>query len=135
MQAEVTVGQGAVGGLVLFYSEKAYAGIVSNGNTFTIYETADRSETLSNPFGSHFFVKIVNDNNRCTLLASGDGKEWKTIRAGLDVSQMHHNSFGGFFALRPGWLQPARERLDSSVLNIVWSNRNEVVSGDVYEAS
>jgi beta-xylosidase len=47
-------------------------------------------------------VKIVNRKNTCDFLASADGKTWTTIQAGVDVSQMHHNKFKGFFALRPG---------------------------------
>jgi beta-xylosidase len=102
IQVEVSVTQGTTGGLVLFYSEKAFAGIVSDGRQITVYENDDKPVQHPDSFGEHFFVKIVNWSNICDLLASGDGKTWKTLRQGLDISQMHHNNHGGFFALRPG---------------------------------
>lgn len=102
MQAEVTLAPGASGGLVLFYSDRAFAGIVSDGKEISVYENAEKSVRYPDSFGERFFVKIVNKANTCDLLASGDGKTWKTIRSGLDVSQMHHNKYRGFFALRPG---------------------------------
>jgi beta-xylosidase len=102
IQIEVSVEQGTSGGLVLFYSDRAFAGIVSDGRQITVYEDADKAVQYPDSFGEHFFVKIVNKANTCELFASGDGKKWKTIRRGLDVSQMHHNRYRGFFALRPG---------------------------------
>lgn len=102
IQAEVTLEKGATGGLVLFYSEKAYAGIGSDGKEFTVYKNAGESTRHADTFGDRFFLKIVNRENRCDLLASGDGQTWTILEAGLDVSQMHHNTFKGFFALRPG---------------------------------
>jgi beta-xylosidase len=102
VQAEVTLEPGGIGGLVLFYSEKAFAGISSDGGQFTIYKTATESSQHPSQFGRHFFLKIVNCKNTCDLLASADGKIWTTIQTGVDVSQMHHNKFKGCFALRPG---------------------------------
>lgn len=102
IQVEVTLGQGSIGGLILFYNEKAFAGISSDGKQFTIYKNA--AETIQQPgtFGEHFFLRITNRQNRCNLEAGSDGKTWTTLETGVDVSQMHHNNFKGFFALRPG---------------------------------
>ncbi len=102
IQAEVTIPPGASGGLVLFYSEKAFVGITADGKGFTVYENAQHATRHDNFPGNHWFLKIVNDGKTCALLASRDGKVWETIRSGIDVSQMHHNRFKGFFALRPG---------------------------------
>lgn len=101
-QVEVTLAPGGIGGLVLFYSEKAFAGISSNGREFTVYEDADRSTQHPCRFGGHFFLRITNANGSCNLFASADGKQWEVIQRGVDVSGMHHNRFHGFFALRPG---------------------------------
>jgi beta-xylosidase len=102
VEVEVTLDKGSIGGLLLFYSEKAFAGINSDGAQFTVYENADQSVQHPNPFGNHFFVKIINKQNTCDLLASSDGQKWVTIQSGVDVLQMHHNKYKGFFALRPG---------------------------------
>jgi beta-xylosidase len=102
VQAEVRLEQGGIGGLILFYNEKAFAGISSDGGQLTIYKSATETSQHPSRLGRHFFVKIVNRKNTCDFLASADGKTWTTIQAGVDVSQMHHNKFKGFFALRPG---------------------------------
>jgi beta-xylosidase len=104
IQAEVTLAPGGAGGLVLFYNEKAFVGITSDGKGFTVYEDARRSTRHDAIEGTHWFLKIVNDGKTCTFLASRDANSWRTIRTGVDVSEMHHNRFKGFFALRPGLL-------------------------------
>lgn len=102
VQAEVTLEKGGSGGLVLFYNEKAFAGISSDGGQFMVYQSATETSHHPSQFGRHFFLKIVNRKNTCDLFASADGRAWTAIQAGVDVSQMHHNNFKGFFALRPG---------------------------------
>ena len=102
IQTEVTLVPGSTGGLVLFYSEKAFVGITADGHGLTVHEDAQRTTRHDNLTGDHWFLKLVNDGKTCALLASRDGADWVTIRSGIDVSQMHHNRFKGFFALRPG---------------------------------
>lgn len=99
---EVEVPVGSTGGLLLFYNEKAFAGISSNGKQFTIFQNAEKVTTKPNRFGNHFFLKITNSHNLCDILVSRDHKTWETLYTGLDVSGMHHNNHGGFFALRIG---------------------------------
>ena len=43
-QVEVTVGKNNTAGLLLYYSEKAYAGLVSDGKTFTSIGTPDKRQ-------------------------------------------------------------------------------------------
>jgi beta-xylosidase len=102
VQVEVTVPSGGRGGLILFYNEKAFAGITSDGKEFTLYRDAANVTRQTNRFGGHFFLKIVNRKNRCTFLASADGKTWTSLLTDVDVSGLQHNKFGGFLALRPG---------------------------------
>lgn len=101
-QVEVTLNKGSIGGLLLFYNEKAFAGISSDGKQFTVYENAEKQTSQPNNFGNHFFLKIVNTHNRCDILASKDNQNWNVLQTGVDVSEMHHNKFLGFFALRVG---------------------------------
>jgi len=102
IQAELTVGKGAIGGLLLFYNEKAFAGVSSDGKQFNIYLSADKQITQPNKLGNHFFLKIVNTRNICDIQVSKNKDNWETIYTGLDVSEMHHNKYHGFYALRPG---------------------------------
>lgn len=98
---EVEIAGGNQGGLLLFYNEQAYAGIVADGKNFTIYRDTENATKTSHKFGRRFFLKILNQGNTCTFSASKDGNNWTVLAQQVDVSQMHHNNFKGFYALRP----------------------------------
>ena len=104
-QVEITTGKGNQGGLLLYYNEKAYAGIVSDGKTFTVYRGEKEPLTKPNIFGKTFIAKILNQGNRLKISASKDGKGWTTIQTvlaeNLDVSSLNHNVYKDFHALRP----------------------------------
>lgn len=101
MQVEVTAGDGATGGLMLIYNDKAFAGLASDGAVMSVYRSATDSTSQPNPYGRHFYLRIDNDHEKATLAASRDGKHWDTLAAAVDVSNMNHNVFHGFLALRP----------------------------------
>lgn len=105
---EVNVGKGNTAGLLLYYSEKAYAGVVSDGKNFTIYRNAENSFTLPNKLGKRFLAKIQNQGNSVRIAVSKDGKKWTTLVENMDVSQLHHNNYGGFYALRIGLLSSGK---------------------------
>jgi len=99
-QVEVQADKGNKAGMMLFYNEKAFAGVIADGKNFTIYKDAEHSETVPNKIGSKFKVKLLNRGNRVTMqVASGDGN-WTTLAENLDVSIMQHNKYRGFLALR-----------------------------------
>ena len=104
-QVEITTGKGNQGGLLLYYNEKAYAGIVSDGKTFTVYRGEKEPLTKPSIFGKTFIAKILNQGNRLKISASKNGKGWTTIQnvlaENLDVSSLNHNVYKGFHALRP----------------------------------
>jgi len=110
-QVEVTLNEGSTGGLLLFYSEKAFAGISCDGKQFTIYENAEKQTSRPNNFGNHFFLKIRNTRNLCDILVSKDNQNWDTLQSGLDVSEMHHNKYLGFFALRIGLMAAGKSEV------------------------
>lgn len=101
IQTEITVGKENTAGLLLFYNEKAYAGLVSDGKTFTIYKSASEKLEQPNKIGKHFFARIHNQGQAASLQVSPDGKSWISLVDDVDVSTLHHNNFGGFYALRP----------------------------------
>ena len=43
-------------------------------------------------------------------MVSKDSKEWITLAENVDVSQMHHNNYHGFYALRIGLLSAGKGR-------------------------
>lgn len=70
-------------GLFLFYNGQANTGISKSG---------------------HFHVRITNEANTVKVETSNDGTRWNTEYDGFDVSCFHHNTYQGFFALRPAYL-------------------------------
>ena len=101
ISAEVTVGKNNTAGLLLFYSEDVYVGVVSNGKTFTVYQNAEKKLEVSDKVGKHFFARIHNQGHHVSIQISKDGKKWGSLVESLDVSRMNHNNYGGFYALRP----------------------------------
>ena len=79
--AEFELQPGAKAGLYLFYNEDAYIGMQETAN--------------------HFFMRIRNDKNVVITEKSLDGENWTVVESNVDVSGYHHNTHGGFFALRP----------------------------------
>lgn len=83
-------------GLILYYNEKAYAGVVSDGKRFYIYRNAEHKTELPNRIGKHFFARLHNCGNRLSVEVSKDGEEWTVLASDMDVSSLHHNNYGGF---------------------------------------
>ncbi|MCD8237668.1 MAG: family 43 glycosylhydrolase [Prevotellaceae bacterium] len=104
----VATGGGNMVGLLLYYNEKAFAGVVSDGKTFTVYKDANHKAVKSNRFGHEFSLRLKNRGNSVALEA-GDGRgDWETLAERIDVSQMNHNNYFGFFSLRIGLLSAGR---------------------------
>lgn len=100
-QVEVTTGKGNAAGLLLYYNEKAYVGLLSDGKTFTVYRNAEEKLTVPNKIGRRFLARLHNQGHRVRMQVSKDGRQWQTLTEGVDVSGLHHNNYGGFYALRP----------------------------------
>jgi xylan 1,4-beta-xylosidase len=102
-EVELHVEGDAVGGLVFFYDDRAYSGIL-----------ADRSDVLANLRGWQFpteegavdegrvHLRVENRDGIVDMYYSRDGSEWTKIRSSLEVSGLHHNVLGGFMSLRLG---------------------------------
>ena len=101
MQTEITIGKGSTAGLLLYYSDKAFAGLTSDGSQLFIYSSSTERKVLPCKLGRHMFVRLHNRANTLAIGISHDGNSWQTVAEGIDVSQFHHNNHGGFYALRP----------------------------------
>ncbi len=84
IQAEFSLAEGSKAGLYLFYNEEAHAGVTAEGATR--------------------YLRIVNKENRMSAWTSANGTDWTEQISDLDVSSWHHNTYQGFFALRPAYL-------------------------------
>lgn len=109
VSANVTTAKGCTAGLVLFYNEKAFAGVASDGNTFTLYLPQGKTASAPNPFGNSFTLRVLNQGNRVSLFAAKNGtSDWTTLAENIDVSSLNHNNYNGFYALRPALLSAGK---------------------------
>ena len=106
-QAEVSLeleGEGAEGGLLLFYNPKGYVGIGFTADTVKTYQYSEELPWARNPRATRKVrVRLTNDGNIITYEYSHDGgRTWTLHGTRMEVSGIHHNVFGGFLSLRVG---------------------------------
>lgn len=101
-EVEVETGKRNKAGLVLFYNEKAFAGVVSDGNDFIVYANPQSTKIISNTIGRKFRIKLLNRGNHVTMKVADKNGKWVTLADNVDASYMHHNRYKGFLALRVG---------------------------------
>ena len=93
---------GAVGGVLLFYSDRLYAGLGSNGDTFVLHRYGEeRPAQLPAGKGGKLWLRLTNDRHIVTIHHSRDGKTWQKYGVQMEVSGYHHNVAGKFLALKP----------------------------------
>ena len=93
---------GTTGGLVLFYNQDMYAGLVTDGNDFIIYRRGQPLNHGTNPLGRTGYLKIRNEEHVLTFYYSADGRDWRKIRRSFTTEAYNHTAFGGFVSLRTG---------------------------------
>lgn len=86
IEARFNITEGGNAGLYLFYNEEACFGI----------RVSDRDEDIR--------IRIENRENIASVWKSTDGKEWTPVETDKDLSTWNHNTYKGFFALRPAYL-------------------------------
>ncbi|MCZ8370529.1 MAG: family 43 glycosylhydrolase [Porphyrobacter sp.] len=99
---ELKLAGGATGGLILFYSRRAYCGLGSDGSIF-LFPTTGPGMIIGGPeraLGNHFHLRLVNDRDVVSFYHSTNGANWKLYRS-AEVAGLNHNVFNEFLALRP----------------------------------
>jgi len=90
------------GGLVLFYDQSMYAGLVADENKLTIYRRGQALGVGSNEMGQSGYLKIRNNENTVTFFYSQNGNDWTKIVRSFVVDCYNHEAFGGFLSLKIG---------------------------------
>lgn len=103
-EAEVeieTTGE-ASAGLLVFYSERLFAGLGFSPRHMLEHRYGDTFE-FDRPAGisSRFHLRLRNDRHVVTVWHSPDGRTWTKHWMQFEVSGYHHNVAGGFLSLRP----------------------------------
>lgn len=105
IQVEVDADDGATGALLLFYSEKLFAGIGFSKEKMIEYRKGDVTAfNQPAPIGRHYFLRLRNNHQVLTMWYSADGRQWTKHWMQIEVSGYNHNVADGFLSLRPALL-------------------------------
>jgi beta-xylosidase len=102
VDVEMDMDGGAIGGLVLFYNNSFFSGILADDQNVLANLRGWQFPTEKNVINRHVFLRLKNINNTVDMFYSVDGAKWNKIENSVDVSGLHHNVLGGFMSLRVG---------------------------------
>ena len=104
IEIDVSFDAGVQAGLLLFYSDRLYAGVGLNERAMMLHRYGLDQRNIAKPKGMQQSAKI-RMSNRWHILAlhtsHDDGKTWVKFPIQMDVSGYHHNVAFGFMSLRP----------------------------------
>lgn len=92
----------ATGGLIMYYDDRAFSGILANSEDIMINLRGWQFISDRGVSKRHVFLRLENRNDVVNLYHSTDGKNWIKNETSLEVSAFHHNVLSGFMALRIG---------------------------------
>lgn len=101
-QVELEIEGNATGGLILFYNEQAFSGILADTKNILANLRGWQFETENDVINRHAFLRLININNQVDMYYSLDGTNWIKIANSAEVSGLHHNVLSGFLSLRIG---------------------------------
>ncbi|HEV8285145.1 MAG TPA: family 43 glycosylhydrolase [Chitinophagaceae bacterium] len=101
-EVELYIEEKATGGLVLFYNNTAYSGILADNENILANLKGWQFPTERNAIKNHVFLRLKNINSTVDMYYSADGNKWNKIENSLETSGFHHNAFGGFMSIRIG---------------------------------
>jgi xylan 1,4-beta-xylosidase len=94
--------EGAQGGMLLFYNERAYFGFGFDGGKISTYAFGDRHDWLNIELSaSRVELQITNDHQIVTMRYRIGQERWRKHPWQFEVSGVHQNVLGGFLSLRP----------------------------------
>ncbi len=101
-QIEIEIEGDAIGGIVLFYNEGAYSGILADKENVLANLRGWQFPTEKNVINRHVYLQLKNINNTVDMYYSLDGNNWIKIENSFESSAYHHNVLSGFMSLRIG---------------------------------
>ncbi len=103
MTVHLSLANGAHAGLVVFYNEKLFCALETDGKNFRQYKMGAASlyDPVVKGVGGNLFLRVVNRENVASFYYSEDGKAWK-LHSSFEVAGYNHNIGDGFISLRPG---------------------------------
>ncbi len=92
----------AVGGLVLFYNEKAFSGILADNENVLANLRGWQFLTEEKVLNGKVYLRLKNVEHTVDMYYSLDGEQWIKIENSFESSAYHHNVLSGFMSLRIG---------------------------------
>lgn len=99
---ELEIEDDAIGGLVLFYSQKAYSGILADNKNILANLRGWQFPTEKDVIDNRVYLRLKNINNTVDMYYSVNGADWIKIENSVEVSAYHHNVLSDFLSLRIG---------------------------------
>ncbi|MGE4289598.1 MAG: family 43 glycosylhydrolase, partial [Salinivirgaceae bacterium] len=99
-EVELELEGDAIGGLVLFYNEKAFSGILADSANVLANLRGWQFPTVPDRIDRHVFLRLKNIHNTVDMYYSLNGKDWTKIENSFEASAYHHNVLSGFMSLR-----------------------------------
>jgi xylan 1,4-beta-xylosidase len=101
-QVELFIDGEATGGLVLFYNDHYYSGILADKENILTNLRDWQFTTEKNVSNRHVFLRLRNTRNTVDMYYSNNGNTWHKIENSIEVSSFNHNVLSGFLSLRIG---------------------------------
>ncbi|HEY4784689.1 MAG TPA: family 43 glycosylhydrolase [Bacteroidales bacterium] len=101
-EVELFIEGNATGGLVLFYNNNFYSGILADQENVLANLRGWQFPTEKNVIKNHVYLRLKNINSTVDMYYSTDGGKWAKIENSAEVSGLNHNVLGGFLSLRLG---------------------------------
>lgn len=102
VEVELEIEDHATGGLVLFYNQRAYSGVLANSTDILANLRGWQYTAETNVISNHVFLKLENKEHSVNMFYSVDGENWTKMETSLEVSAFHHNVLSEFLSLRIG---------------------------------
>lgn len=101
-EVELEVDDNAIGGLVLFYNESAFSGILADKNNVLANLRGWQFVTEKNVIKNQVHLRLKSIDNAVDMFYSLNGKDWIKIENSIETTSYNHNVLSGFLSLRIG---------------------------------
>lgn len=111
VQVEVQTEGDAMGALVLFYNEDAFAGIGAKNKDIQWIRRTYQASIEKDKIDHHTFLRLENKESQVNFYYSSDGMKWIKIANSFETSAFNQNAFGGFLSLRIGLCSVGKDKV------------------------
>lgn len=101
-EVELSIEGDAAGGMVLFYNNSYFSGILADKENVLTNLRGWQFPTEKKVLNRHVFLRLRNINNVVDMYYSLDGVQWIKTENSAEVSSYNHNALSGFLGLRIG---------------------------------